>query len=251
MWQDVVTELDTWHRARRVALFWWRDDDAIDVTPQLGSLFRLAGRHKVPVALSVIPTRFTRRLVQQVRRHPGTSVLVHGYAHANHAPAGYAKSEFGGSRKLSQMEEELTAGLVLLRQGFGAQALPVLVPPWNRMAPRLAGRLPALGYRGISAWKPRLSGEKTGPLVRVNTHLDPIDWRGGRIPKDDRAVAAALLRKLRWRRAHPDRADEPLGLLTHHLLWGPEIEHVVANVLIHTRSHPAVRWLPARAVFGA
>lgn len=244
-------ELDTWHRERRVALLWWRDDDATDATEQLGALFRLTGRFKVPVALSVIPTRFTRRLVQQVQRHPGTSVLVHGHAHVNHAPEGWAKSEFGGTRKLSQMEDELKAGLVLLRQGFGPLALPVLVPPWNRMAPRLVGRLPALGYRGISAWKPRLPDEKSGPLVRVNTHLDPIDWRHGRIPKDDRAVAAALLRKLRWRRAHPERADEPLGLLTHHLLWGPEIEHVIVNVFSHTRNHPAVRWLSARTVFRA
>lgn len=251
MWPEVLSELDTWHRARRTALFWLRDDDAVDASRNLRALLDLAAAHEVPVALSVIPTRFTARLVRQVRSHPATRVLVHGHSHVNHAPDGMAKSEFGGRRPLHVMEGELVDGLERIRRGFGAQALPVLVPPWNRIAPRLVRRLPLLGYRGISSWKPRLPHEDLGPLVRVNTHLDPIAWRLGRTPKSEGAVAAALLRKLRWRRARPDRAHEPLGLLTHHLLWGPEIENVVANVLKHTRSHPAVRWLPAGSVFGA
>jgi hypothetical protein len=249
MWDDVVSELDQWRAERRVAQFWWRDDDAVDVTPQLKSLVKMAEQFDLPIALSVIPAQFSPRLARYVLRHPRVSVLVHGHSHVNHAPSGRAKSEFGGTRPLASMEAELLAGLDHVRRAFGAQSLPVLVPPWNRMAPRLVQRLPALGYRGISAWKPRLPREKLGPLVHVNTHLDPVDWRRGRIPKTDRAVAAALLRKLRWRRAHPERAQEPLGLLTHHLLWEPEIEHVIGQILMHTRPHPAVRWVSARMAF--
>ena len=101
MWADVVSELDQWRGERRVALFWWRDDDAVDVTPQLTSLVELAGQFDVPIALSVIPTQFSPRLVRYVHRHPRVSVLVHGHSHVNHAPAGRAKSEFGGTRSLA------------------------------------------------------------------------------------------------------------------------------------------------------
>ena len=251
MWREVLDELDLWHREGRIATFWWRDDDAVDETPQLRSLLQLAQRLDVPIALSVIPARFSPRLVRFVKRMPQIDILVHGYEHENHAPAGRSKCEFGGRRPLAVVDTELRAGLALNMKGFGGQALPVLVPPWNRIAPRFAARLAALGYTGLSTWKPRPPHDGAETLVRVNTHLDPVDWRRGRALKSERAVAAALLRKLRWRRARPDRALEPLGLLTHHLLWDPRMEHLVESVVATTRSHPAARWLAAKRIFKA
>jgi len=250
MWEAVEAELDAWKRERRVCTFWWRDDDAVDVTPRLEAFLKLAGQHAAPVALSVIPSRFSDGLVGRLKRERRVDVLVHGHAHVNHAPAGQQKREYCGRRRLEEMERELCVSLETISKGFGRQALPVLVPPWNRIPPRLVSRIAALGYRGLSTWKPRRPGAFPPGLRIINTHLDPIDWRGGRTPKNEYAVASELLRKLRWRRAHPERVKEPLGLLTHHLLWGPELEQTINNLLAHTRRHPAACWVSARRAFG-
>ena len=250
MWEAVDAELDAWKRARRVCTFWWRDDDAVDVTPRLEAFLTLACRHDVPVALSVIPSRFSDCLVGRLKPERHVDVLVHGHAHVNHASAGPPKREYCGRRRLPEMERELRTSLEMISQGFGRQALPVLVPPWNRIPPRLVSRIAGLGYRGLSTWKPRRPGPPPPGLRIINTHLDPIDWRGGRAPKNEQAFASELLRRLRWRRAHPERAKEPLGLLTHHLLWGPELEQIINTLLAHTRRHPAACWVSARRAFG-
>jgi hypothetical protein len=77
-----------------------------------------------------------------------------------------------------------------------------------------------------------------------------IDWRRGRIVKDERLIAALLLRKLRWRRARRERALEPLGLLTHHAYWDEAKERIVVNLLAATCGHPAVRWHTPVKAFG-
>ena len=250
MWEAVEAELDAWKRERRVCTFWWRDDDAVSVTPRLEALLSLAAQHDVPVALSVIPSRFSDGLVGRLKRERRVDVLVHGHAHENHAPVGQQKREYCGRRRLHEMERELRSSLEMITQGFGKQALPVLVPPWNRIPPRLVSHMADLGYRGLSTWKARRPGPPPTGLRIINTHLDPIDWRGGRTPKNEQAVAIELLRKLRWRRAHPEQAKEPLGLLTHHLLLGPELEQTLNNLLAHIRRHPAACWVSARRAFG-
>jgi hypothetical protein len=159
------------------------------------------------------------------------------------------KREFGGARSRADMERDLSEGLALIRSGFGNRSIPVLVPPWNRISPRVVTQLPRLGFTGLSTWKPRPVGQRAQKLTQVNAHLDVIDWRRGKVPKSESLVASLLLRKLRWRRVHATRATEPLGILTHHLLWSAEVEAVLENLLNSTRKHPAVRWMSARDVF--
>ncbi len=103
--------------------------------------------------------------------------------------------------------------------------LPVFVPPWNRIDPALAERLGSLGYIALSTFTPR-EGRLVAPgLVQINTHLDPINWRGGGglLPADQLIHQLVVL--LRDRREGRTDAEEPLGLLTHHLvhdaaIWG-------------------------------
>ncbi len=250
MWDKVRAELDIWYKQRREALFWWRDDDATDVTPQLRMLAGTAKTHDVCVGLSVIPVAASAALKRYVRGQNNLEVLVHGYAHKNHARPAEAKREFSGSRHRADMLTELEHGLRLIRDGFGSKALPVLVPPWNRIPPNLVSHLPELGYAGISTWKPRPVQARKGGFATVNAHLDVIDWRRGKVPKAERLVGSLLLRKLRWRRANPGRASEPLGILTHHLLWDDRVEALMTRILQTTRSHPAARWMTPREVFG-
>jgi peptidoglycan/xylan/chitin deacetylase (PgdA/CDA1 family) len=249
-WGRVRAELDVWAERKRVAAFWWRDDDAQDASDRLKAMLAVARQFDVTIGLSVIPLKLKPRLPAMLARAREAQVLVHGFAHENHAPPGQAKREFGGSRSLPQIEDDLTRGRKLLTEAFGGRVLPVLVPPWNRIAQRALPLLPGLGFRGLSTWKPRFKTQPVRGLVQVNTHLDVIDWRRGRVIKDERLIAGLLLRKLRWRRERRARASEPLGLLTHHAYWGPEMERIVANLLAATRAHPAAHWQSPASAFG-
>ncbi len=75
---------------------------------------------------------------------------------------------------------DLGTGWLALERLFGARALAVLVPPWNRIAPALVPALPEIGFRGLSTFGPRARPEPVRGLRQVNTHVDLIDWRGGR-----------------------------------------------------------------------
>lgn len=249
-WDRVTRELDQWARERRTAQFWWRDDDAEDTSANLSRMLATAARFDVVIGLSAIPAKLKPRLVKALERETHAHVLVHGFAHENHARPGQAKRELGGVRRLDEVVADLERGLALSRAAFGRRLLPVLVPPWNRIAPAAVARLPHLGYRGISAWKPREAANPTRGLVQVNTHLDLIDWRRGRVVKDERLIAGLLLRKLRWRRERKERAAEPLGLLTHHAYWDAAKERIIVHLLEATRTHPAAQWHAPAAAFG-
>lgn len=249
-WDNVRHELDEWARERRTAQFWWRDDDAQDVSANLSRMLATAARFDVTIGLSAIPAKLKPRLVKALEREPHAQVLVHGFAHENHARPGQAKRELGGARRLDEIVGDLEQGIQLSRSAFGRRLLPVLVPPWNRIAPAAVARLPALGYRGISTWKPREASHPVSGLTQVNTHLDVIDWRRGRVVKEEGLVAGLLLRKLRWRRARKARAQEPLGLLTHHAYWDAAKERIIVNLLEATHGHPAVQWHTPAAAFG-
>jgi hypothetical protein len=250
VWDRVRRELDIWAAQKRVAQFWWRDDDAQDTSDQLRAMLNVARSFDVVVGVSAVPSKLARRLVSALARESAAQVLVHGFTHENRARKGQAKREFGGMLRLADILEQAAAGLAMARDAFGARVLPVLVPPWNRIPPRALEHLPRLGYRGISTWKPRAKPCPAPGLLQVNTHLDLIDWRGGRAVKDERLIAALLLRKLRWRRARRARASEPLGLLTHHAYWSPAKEGIVVRLLEVTREHAAARWHSPQAAFG-
>lgn len=249
-WDRVRAELDLWAAKKRVAQFWWRDDDAQDTSDQLTAMLAVARAFDVTIGLSAIPSKASRRLASSLARDTAAQMLVHGFAHENHARAGQAKRELGGARPLEEILADLAGGLAIARDAFGARVLPVLVPPWNRIAPGALEHLPKIGFRGISTWKPRAKPHPVKGLLQVNTHLDLIDWRRGRVMKDERLIAGLLLRKLRWRREARARASEPLGLLTHHAYWNPAKERIVVRLLELTREHPAVQWHSPRSAFG-
>ena len=242
-WVALRVELDAWAAAGRTATLWWRDDDAVEPTPQLTRLTALAARTGVPLALAVVPAHATAALAEVVAGAPGVSVLQHGWAHANHAAPGEKKIELGGTRPTDPVLAELAEGRARLAALFGARFVPALVPPWNRIAPAVAERLTAFGFTGLSTFTPR-----TSPF-QVNTHVDPMDWRnGGRFAGEAAAVRAALAH-LRARRLGTADPDEPTGLLTHHLAMDEATWAFVERLLEEMRGHPAVRWVGAEEIF--
>ncbi len=233
MSDDLRRALD---RAEAPVDFWLRDDDA---TVPSDALDRLLGMVGVPVALAVIPEPTGEALAQRLTGEPDVSVAVHGWAHVNHAGAGEKSQELGAHRPVGVVLAELRQGFDRLSGLYPGQFTPVLVPPWNRIAPQVVAGLPGLGFSGLSVFGP----EKTAALQVVNTHVDVIDWRGTRGGRDDAAVFADL--------AQAVLRGGPVGVLTHHLVHDAQAWGVLSRVLRLTEGHPACRWVGLPALLGA
>ena len=122
----------------------------------------------------------------------------------------------------------------------------MLVPPWNRISSTVSAALPDLEFTilstyGLASNQPAIPG-----LARLNTHVDPIDWRGSRSLVDPGTLVQAIADQVDQRVR--DTSPEPVGLLTHHLvhddaiwLWTEELIDILAQ-------HPAVVWPGAATV---
>ena len=220
-WTPLRRELAQWRKSGLRLPIWWRDDDAIAPTPELERLEALSRDTGVPVHLAIIPQGATRALARGLS--PRFIPVVHGWGHHNHAPHGQKKAEFAAGRAEADLRADLMAAMARMRTLFGAALAPMFVPPWNRLGP---GALPVVGLAGfdaVSTYLPRKSAMPVPGLVQINTHIDPIFWRGtrGLVPPDTLvAQTVSLLRDRRQGRA--DR-DEPLGYLTHHLVHDADI----------------------------
>jgi len=256
-WQALADELDLWQAAGRRATFWWRDDDAGRADPALERLLALAARAGLPVGLAVVPAWLADDAIRAIRSAPPTVlVLQHGYAHANHetriAP-GERKvrpAECGAARAADQVLGELLDGRQRLGEAFAARLLPVLVPPWNRIAPPLVSRLPPAGYRGLSTFGPRPALPRTPGLVELNCHADPILWREAKRFAGARSTLARLRGHVMDRRT--GRADpvEPTGLLTHHRDMEPALWQFLETLLERLAAHPGATFPALPAALG-
>jgi len=213
----VTEELHAWRDQGLVLPMWWRDDDATEPTPALDRLIRMAAGLGAPLHLAVVPDPAGPELADRLASTSGIFVLPHGWRHRNHAPPGEKKAEFGDHRPLPAMLGEIVQGWERLQHLFGARALPVFTPPWNRISPALAAALPGLGMTALSTYLPRRRKQAAPGLLQVNTHVDPIDWRRRRL-LDPAAMASGAAALLKARREGFGCNDEPFGLLTHHLV---------------------------------
>ena len=233
-WSALTTELQLWRRANLPLPLWWRDDDAVAATPALERLIRAAQDSGMRVHVAVIPAQAEPPLVAALAQ---AVPMVHGWRHVSHAPAGAKNAEFGHPR--AEAQAELDHALSRMQEMFGAQLLPVFVPPWNRLDAGLMPVLEQLGYRGLSTFGARETGAVP---VQINTHIDPIFWRGDRGLVAPDQIISRLCETLRARRTgHADSA-EPLGLLTHHLVHTEQVWAFSGNlcrVLLDGGAYPA------------
>ncbi|MCG7518587.1 polysaccharide deacetylase family protein [Ruegeria sp. Ofav3-42] len=245
-WSPLTAELAIWQQQGLTLPLWWRDDDAISSTPQLDRLSAMSDKLGVPVHLAVIPRDVEIGLVDYVSARSNLIPVVHGWAHKNHAPKGEKKSEFRLHRPLPEIIQNARSGALRMRTLFADQLCPMFVPPWNRIAPEVVNELPAAGYRILSTATPRTSPQAAPALEQINTHLDPIDWRGTRglaAPETLIAKTAQLLRDRREGRA--DNA-EPFGVLTHHLVHDEDIWAFSHDLLHRLLEGPGYVWSVAR-----
>jgi len=242
-WPTLRRELDAWGANGRCATLWWRDDDAIADTPPLRRLLDLARDHGTPIALAVIPATADGAIARALQADDRVSLIQHGWRHVNHAPAGARKTEFAAARPVAEMVAELAAGHARLATLFPGRHRAVLVPPWNRLAETLPDRLAGIGLRALSRHGARAQRWLAPQLQQVNTHLDPIAWRGDRGFIGEPAAIDLLVGHLQARRGGRADVDEPTGLLTHHLVQDTAGWHFVERLLTESRAHPAVRWI--------
>ncbi|MEM6565353.1 MAG: polysaccharide deacetylase family protein, partial [Pseudomonadota bacterium] len=195
---------------------WWRDDDAIAPTPALDRLLQVSTNVELPVHLAVIPDHAETALARHISGVQAFVPIVHGWRHENHAPHNAKKSEFGVFRATGR--SELAWALETMRALFGAKVLAFFVPPWNRLDAAYLPTLNELGYKGFSTYGARLSARSAASLVQINTHFDPIDWRGTRGLIEHDVLIAGIVKLLEERRIRATDPEEPLGFLTHHLV---------------------------------
>jgi peptidoglycan/xylan/chitin deacetylase (PgdA/CDA1 family) len=239
-WRALDAELQAYAAAGLEPRLWLRDDDATEATAALDRFLDLVAGHHVPPVLAVIPSRATAALAQRLALAPGVWVAQHGYAHVNHAPPGQKKAELGDQRPVRVMLDEIARGRSRLTALFGGRSLPLLVPPWNRIAPDVARSVLGDGLaRAVSTFGAALRGSG---LAVANTDVDIIDWRGGRRGKPADMVAGEVAAALADARV----SGAPVGLLTHHLDHDEVAHEALARLLAATAGK--ARWLDGREV---
>ena len=253
-WQALDDELCAWAEEGRRAGLWWRDDDAAKDSPALRQLLDLAGGDAPPVVIAVVPATLSDAAAERISAGAGQShywVAQHGYAHANHARDNEKKIELGGMQPAALCESQLSTGLALLSSRFSSQFLPMLVPPWNRIAADLIPRLQTLGYTAISTYGARDAAQTGTSLNQINCHVDILNWRQGAVFIGEAEALRLACEHLSARRHGTADADEPTGLLSHHLCHDKTAWRFLAEFFARTVNHPGAQWVAPPDLFGA
>ncbi len=246
-WRRLLDEIGRARDAGRAAEFWWRDDDAARRDPALERLLALARSCKVPLALAAIPAQAEATAFAGLPER--VCVLQHGSDHRNRAGRGEKKTEYPAAEAPEAAMARLAAARERLAALTGGRLLPVLAPPWNRIARAYAPLLASAGYRGLSQYGARPAPQPAPGLVQVNTHVDLMAWRGGRGFAGEDAVLAAAAAHLAAKREGRADDGEPTGWLTHHAVHDEAAWGFLERLFETLRAVPGVRWLAAPELF--
>lgn len=219
----------------RSPVLWWRDDDGVAPSAALERLLASTAKVGAPLMLASISRDATEALAMRLQGEPSVTVAPHGWGHTNHAPATEKKAEFGAHRPLATIASEAAQAKARIDALFGPQAVPVFVPPWNRISENVAGALRGAGYSALSTYG--LRGIGTEALPRLDAHIDPVDWRGTRSAIDpDTLIAhvAALIED-----------GHPIGLMTHHLMHDDAI-WTLTDALARRLTERGGKWVDIR-----
>ena len=242
-WSTLQRELDLWNELGLSATFWWRDDDAVAETEQLRELDDLSRKLRIPVSIAVVPSKLDASLPAFLKSRDNINVFQHGYAHISYAAKNVKKIEVGGERETAAIAADLTAGFQTLSRAFAEKFIPVLVPPWNRIEPRVYNVLTEIGFVGLSSMWARTRDYPSSELLQINTHLDPVHWRKGRGFIGEYRALAQVHRHLYARRTGLRDTNEPTGILTHHLDQNEAVWAFCERLFDTLNQHCSVQWL--------
>ncbi len=246
-WADLRGALDDLAADGCQAQFWLRDDDATSDTAALRQLANWARRHDADVLLALVPSVADATLGSLLVSTPQFVGAVHGWSHTNHAPPSEKKQELGAHRPIDAVCRELTEALSRAQSLGGTRVLPVLVPPWNRISSEIVEVLPQLGYRGLSTVSSAHTGEPVGELVVENSHVDIIDWRGTRGGRRTGDLIEDLISAISARA----KANQPIGILSHHLVHDTAAWAFLDDFGGLVSQHPGAAWISPNQLFPA
>ena len=247
-WVEFESEIGRWRDAGRPVEFWLRDDDAVRPNRPLERLLVLADAFNVPPALAVIPAQAEPALFAMLPAR--ADVLQHGSDHANRAAPDEKKTEYPKGEPAEAAIERLDEGRRRLARLAGASLLDVLAPPWNRVPPAVVARLPGCGIRGLSRYGARRSALAAPGVAEINTHVDIIDWKGGRRFVGAQQALRLAAQHLAAQREGRVDAAEPTGWLTHHACHDEEAWTFLAELFERFGPKQGVLWKSAREIFG-
>ncbi len=220
--------------------FWLRDDDAVMPSQALDRFIALTKKTTVPANLAVIPADTGIELASHLKHAPHISVSVHGWAHTNHAPDSEKKQELGNHRDTTDIVAQLKAGFTALSDFYADQFVPLLVPPWNRIAKEVVEELPAIGFQALSTF----GREKPAPIRMINTHVDLIDWKGTRGGRPTDELVADFVKTIK-------HTQTPIGFLTHHLVHDEAAWDFMESLFEATASNQACQWVSINTILSA
>jgi len=241
---ELTAHLDWFAERGRKVRFWWRDDDAIEPTPALDRMLEIANRHRVDVALAVIPKTATEALADRLAEETHALVLQHGFQHKNfqRKDLGEKAAELGARRDPDELMAQLTEGKARLKALFGDKFITAMVPPWNRIDPEISRRLPGIGLPGLSSF----TWHNFPRAHQVQSHIDILKWK-----KQVRFIGwtSAYLRfDLQLTRRRNTR-PEPLGILSHHLAHDEECFAFLETFLEIAAHHEGAEWPEVKRLF--
>ncbi|MBS0337925.1 MAG: polysaccharide deacetylase family protein [Proteobacteria bacterium] len=246
-WRLFSDEIDRSRDSGCDVKFWWRDDDACRPDPALARLYALAGETGVPLALACIPAAAEPAAFDALP--PSIVVIPHGVDHRNRASAGEKKTEFPERESVEAALGRLAAGRVRLEGIVGRRLLAVLAPPWNRIGPALVARLSEAGFCGVSTFGARKVESPAPGLRQVNTHVDIIQWKGGRGFVGAETALAMATRHLVAKRTGAADPLEPTGWLTHHAVHDEGAWSFLARLFEVTHCASGASWQRPLDVF--
>ena len=199
--------------------------------------------------LPSIPALVEPSLIDAVAKADVVTVVQHGYAHRNHAPAGARNWELGASpAACTQSVAELEAGRTTPRA--------TLRPSASRRCSSRRGtgstrqsieRLPEAGFRGLSTFGPRAPCAPVRRPCAMQHACRPdrvAPWSGvHRRRCRDRPAGRCISR--RGARGAPTRPSRP-DILTHHLDLDAAAWEFLAELFARTRAHGAAAWIDVR-----
>jgi hypothetical protein len=238
-WAGLKRELDAWRCANITARFWWRDDDLENPGPRLDRLLTVAS--STPICLAIIPKSAATTLMARLSSCRSVDVIQHGYEHRNHAAAESRKCELGDDRPPHEVLADIVTGRNILSSLFGKKYFPVMAPPWNRISNHIGEQLQKIGFQAISGF-----GEQPARSVpMINTHIDPVDWKGTRGFIGSNPALRVTVQALRKRRLNAG-LRQPIGLLTHHRILDEAGWQFIERFVKLINTHPGANLVGIR-----
>ena len=249
MFERLSEELDRWDEQGLSPRFWWRDDDVQRPGAALERLLNISSRWRMPLALASIPRGVDTGLAEVLRDFARVHVLLHGYSHQSHAPASERNMELGGHRPCGRIRAEIEQGLHAFQELFGAQFVPVLVPPWNRIHPEVLECLAQTEILGLSTLGPRKQDCPLPGILQANVHVDIMNWKQGRRFAGLESCIDQLLRHLDAKRLGRADRQEPTGIMSHHLVHDEACWAFLEDLFAFLHERPGVQVESASTLF--